>query len=130
MQVSFKLTALGGAAWEKVAEADWQHMVYDCGDLSHEELISASRDRLIAYMGWYPEIYRKRIQLETVTWQMHTEFEVLYWKRLPFVYHVSFGAQSANPRWRGTEPKWFSDWRSRVLSWHKEPWDLPDWPSE
>jgi hypothetical protein len=130
MQVSFRLTALGGEAWERVAEPDWAHFVTESRDSTSGELISPDRDRLIAYMGWYPEIHRERIQLETVTWETHTNFEILYWKRLPFVYHASFGLQAAAARWASmAPPKWFRDWELSTASWYREPWSLSNWPT-
>ena len=94
-------------------------------------MISANRDLVIAYMGWYPEVNREQIQLETIKWQTHTDFDVLYWKRLPFVYHASFQVQPAEARWNGyREPQWFHDWWVSTCSWHKKPWELPNWPSE
>jgi hypothetical protein len=138
MQVSFKLTNHGGEAWEKVAEPDWGRFVsattYSAVQPQSEmagDLVSADRDLLIAYMGWYPEVNGEQIQLDTIKWQTHTDFEILYWKRLLFVYHASFQVRPAEPRWNGhREPHWFRDWWTSTCSWHKKPWQLPSWPPE
>jgi hypothetical protein len=72
MQVSFRLTRRGGEAWEKAAEPDWGHFIsvgtYSAagGQSEPGEVISANRDLVIAYMGWYPEVNREKIQLETI----------------------------------------------------------------
>jgi len=136
-RVHFQLTARGGEAWEKTAEPDWRRFVcvstYSApnGKSATGELISADRDLLLAYMGWYPEVNREQIQLDTIKWQTHTDFEILYWKRLPFVYHASFQVRPAEARWNGyREPEWFRDWWFSTSSWHKEPSQLPNWGSE
>ena len=128
--VTFEVTPLGGAAWERVAEPDWLHILTESRDSTSGELTSPDRDLLIAYMGWYPELNRERILLETVRWQTHSNHKILYWKRLPFVYHASFGLQPTNPRWETDELNWFRQWRWSALTWHKNPWELPDWPSQ
>lgn len=135
MKVSFKLTDQGGAAWEEVAEPDWGRYIsvstYSGDEPQDGELVSADRDLLIAYMGWYPEVNGEQIQLDTIKWQTHTDFEVLYWKRLPFVHHASFKVLPAQARWNSyREPEWFQDWWVSTRSWHKQPWELPNWPSE
>jgi hypothetical protein len=138
MQVSFELTALGGEAWEKIAEPDWARYVSTStifspyGDPSPAvgDVISADRDLVIAYMGWYPQVNGEQIQLETIRWQTHTDFEILYWKRLPFVHHASFRVRTVEERWGEGQPKWFRDWWLSTRSWHKKPWNLPGWPSE
>lgn len=141
MQVSFKLTSLGGEAWEKIASPDWTHYVSEStvfpalDDQNHEaladgDLTSADRDRIIAYMGWYPEVRGEYIEVDTVNWQTHTDFEILYWKRVPFVHHASFRVRVAEGRWqRCLAPKWFGDWWASTRKWHIEPWDLSNWPS-
>lgn len=136
MQVRFKLTSRGGEAWEKNAEPKWGRFIsvgtYSAAQSQSEpgEVISANRDLVIAYMGWYPEVNREEIQLDTIKWQTHTDFEVLYWKRLPFVYHASFQVRPAEARWNGWEPQWLQDWWVSTRLWHKQPWELPNWPSE
>jgi hypothetical protein len=138
MQVSFKLSNLGGEAWEQMAKPTWTRYVSastvfpTSGTLTPAdgELISADRDLVIAYMGWSREVGGEQIDLETVTWQTHADFEIAYWKRLPFVYHASFKVQPADSRWRNIEPNWFRDWRASTCSWHREPWNLPGWPAE
>jgi hypothetical protein len=134
-RVYFQLTAHGGEAWEKVAEPDWGRYIsastYSGVGPQDGELVSADRDLLIAYMGWYPEVNGEQIQRDTITWQTHTDFEVLYWKRLPFVHHASFKVLPAQARWNNyREPQWFRDWWVSSCSWHKKPWELPSWPSE
>jgi hypothetical protein len=130
MQVSFKLTARGGEAWESIAESDWNNILTVSMDRDSGDLCSPNRDLLMAYMGWYQEIGQQRIPPETINWQTHADFEILYWKRLPLVYHTSFTLEPAEPRWSNREPKWFREWSISAMTWHKKPWDLPGWPSE
>jgi len=129
MQVSFRLTALGGEAWERIAQPDWARYVSVSTVSTSGDLISANRDLLVAYMGWYPEVNGEQIQLKTLGWQTHTNFEIVYWRRLPFVYHASFEVQPAKARWVSEEPNWFRDWLVSTCTWYKKPWSLLNWPT-
>ena len=130
MQVNFELTPLGGEVWERVAQPDWSRIFTARGDSTSAELISPDRDLLMALMGWHSEIHHgETIQRDTIGWQTHTDYEILYWKRLPSVYHASFGLQAAEAPRFGSEPEWFRDWYFLAVSWHRKPWDLPGWPS-
>jgi hypothetical protein len=135
-RVYFKLAASGGEAWERLAEPEWERFVsatatfpaYGESGPAEGELISADRDVLLAWMGWYPEVRREKILIETVKWQTQTDFEALYWKRLPFVYRATFEVEIAKERWNSHKiPHWFWDWWTRSLHWYKQPWELPDW---
>ena len=130
MDVHFKVTPHGGEVWEKLAQPDWARYVSALGDMISGDLISANRDLLFAYMGWYLELHGEEILRETIEWQTHTDFAIVYWKRLPSVYHASFQVQLAERCWAAGEPQWFRDCRSSIHSWHTQPWNLPDWPSE
>lgn len=130
MQVSFKLTARGGEAWESAAEPDWNNILTVSMDHDSGDLYSPHRHLLMAWMGWCQEIGQQWIPAETINWQTHADFEILYWKRLPLVYHASFTLQPAGPRWSNQEPKWFREWYISAITWHKKPWDLTGWPSE
>jgi len=129
IQVSFELTALGGETWERFSEPDWAHIVVERRDATSSELISPDRHKLMAYMGWYPEIHHEKILCETVEWHTQTRFPILYWRRLPFVHHASFKVVSAEARWGVAAPAWFREWQFASTSWHKDPWDLPGWHS-
>jgi len=83
----------------------------------------------MAYMGWYPKLHEQQITLESIRWQTHPDFKVLYWKPLPLVYQVSFSLKPGEARWISS-PKWFQDWWLSVVSWYKKPWELAGWPSE
>jgi hypothetical protein len=132
MQVNFKLTPSGGAAWERMAEPDWAHILTVSVGTESGDLFSPDRDLLMAYMGWYQEIEAQRIQLETIAWQSHSDFPILYWKRIPVVYQASFPLQPAEnptqPKWFRS-PQWFREWYTSAITWHKQPWDLSGWYS-
>jgi hypothetical protein len=132
MQVYFKLTPSGGAAWERMAEPDWAHILTVSVDAESGDLFSPDRHLLMAYLGWYPEIEAQRIQLKAISWQTHSDFQVLYWKRIPLVYQASFTLHSAEgsiePEWHRT-PQWFREWYTSAITWHKQPWELASWPS-
>ncbi len=130
-QVGFKLTELGGEAWERVAEPDWGRFFTQFSDYKTGELTSPDLNLLMARMDWFRELSGEQIQPDTITLQTQSDYPILYWKRLPHVYQAAFSVEAAEPRWangRIGEPKWFREWWSSVGSWHKKPWELPDWP--
>jgi hypothetical protein len=124
MQVSYKLTAAGGEAWEEMAEPDWPHILTVSVDTEAGDLFSPDRHLLMAYMGWYQEIEAERIRRDSIAWQMHSDFEIVYWKRLPVVYQASFLLQPAEggsgPQW-SRAPQWFREWYLSAITWHKQP---------
>jgi hypothetical protein len=130
MQVYFELTPRGGEAWEKIARPDWSRCVSVSSDLTMGELISPNRDLLFAYLGWFRELQGEKILRETIDWKARKDFKIVYWKRLPFVYHASFQVQPVERPWLAGEPQWFRDCRKSVQSWYTEPWNQPDWPVE
>lgn len=130
MKVSFKLTARGGEAWERIAQPDWNNFFTVSMDCDSGDLYSSNRHLLMAYMGWYQEIGQQQIPPVTIHWQTHADFEILYWKRLPLVYQASFTLQSAKRRWPSQEPEWFREWYISAITWYKKPWELPGWPSQ
>jgi hypothetical protein len=136
-QVDFRLTARGGESWEKLARPEWNRFISGFsepveggdGEEMTGDLISPDRNLLIAYMGWYREVNGEEIHLETIEWETHADHEVLYWKRLPFVYHAHFRVAYSKSRWKHyIAPNWFDDWWQRSGHWHKHPWELPGWP--
>ncbi len=131
MNVSFELTQLGGQTWEELAEPDWAHFIlgWTASDYSGE-LFSPDRDRLIAYMGWYPEVNGERIRLDTVEWHIEKDFAVLYWKYLSSVHRATFTVDPTDSCWGPMGPDWFRNWHSSTVSWYTHPWDLPGWPSD
>ena len=138
LQADFKLTALGGEAWEKVAGPEWGRFIaaYTTSPAYGEagpwegELFSPNRDLMLAWTGWYPEIRHEKILTENIKWGSHSDFEVLYWKRLSFVHRATFHVESSEERWDSYKvPQWFWDWWTHSLHWHKQPWELPGWPS-
>jgi hypothetical protein len=129
-QVTFTLTHLGGEAWERLAEPQWVRFLSGGIDLDgFAELVSPNRELLVAYMGWYPELKRIRVRWQTVELQSLENLEVLYWKRLPSVYRVTFSVEPADPCWGPIQPRWFQDWHHSIMRWYTKPWELADWPS-
>lgn len=132
MQVYFKLTPSGGVAWERIAEPDWAHILSVSVGAESGDLFSPDRHLLMAYLGWYREIEAQRVQLEAISWQTHSDFQILYWKRIPLVYQASFTLQppegAIKPEWYRA-PRWFREWYASATTWHKQPWELAGWPS-
>lgn len=129
-RICFELTPRGGAAWESLAEPDWAHILVESSDLECCDLFSPDRNQLMAHMGWYSDARGQAIDLETVQVSARTDFSILYWKRLPSVYHASFRFKPRSKDGERGKPlysfSWFKDWAA--LRWHRDPWDLPSWP--
>jgi len=142
-EISFELTDDGGRAWESAASPRWHHMADGSALFSSEEAdlfrwewtwFSQDRQQLMAVLGWYPAVQQEQIDLSTVNWELHAEYQVKYWKRLSNVHVVTFRSRSASdslPPWsRGIEPGWFTDWRISRHNWYRKPWDMEGWPPE
>lgn len=130
--VRFKLTALGGAAWERIAEPAWFHFFDQRYDLETGEMYSQDLTLLLARLGWCNELDGARININTIELQAHPEFQVLYWKTLLNVFRATFSLENAESRWlngRIGEPKWFTRWWHSTTQWYIEPRNVPGWPS-
>ena len=141
-EVSFELTEDGGREWERVAAPDWRQMDEGSGIVAAEDdqatlrdwtWFSQDRDRLMAVLGWYPMVQDEQIDVATIRWEIHSEYEVKYWKRLSNVHVVNFRSSSQREpirRWvpRGVEPQWFTAWRISRDNWYRKPWDMEGWP--
>lgn len=114
----------------------WERFIAACTTCPEDspwegDMFSPDRHLLFAWMGWYPEVRHEKILLDSVQWESCQDFEVLYWKHLPLVHRVTFLVESAEPRWKSYKvPEWFDAWWTQSLHWHKQPWELPSWPSE
>jgi len=131
--VKFKLTNLGGDAWERIAEPAWDHFFDQRSDDETGELYSQDLTLLVARLGWFIELAGSQIDINTIKLRTHSKYQILYWKMLPNVHHATFSLKYAEPRWTSPgnlEPKWFWDWWTSTTDWHKKPWDLPNWPSQ
>jgi hypothetical protein len=121
-----------GEAWEKLAQPDWAHFFDQSDDEETGELTSHDLTLIMARTGWFPELAGQQIKAESVNVEEFTDYEILYWKRLPHVYHATFSCVLAEARWAGGwigEPKWFRDWWHATTTWYKKPWELEGWPS-
>jgi hypothetical protein len=130
------LTELGGAEWEKVAEPDWNRFFTQFSDYSTGgELNSPNLNLLMARLGWFSQLSDERVLLNTVHLQVLADYEILYWKRLPLVYHVEFSTerqdqpgQAGNPSFLAQEPNWVTHWWLSGDRCYRKPWELPEWP--
>jgi hypothetical protein len=130
--VTFKLTALGGDAWERIAKPAWDQFFDQRSDYETGELYSQNLTLLMARLGWFSELTDTQIDINTIDLQIHPEFQMLYWKKLPNVYRATFSLEWTEPRWTNGgigEPKWFRDWWHSTTRWYIQPWNLPGWPS-
>jgi hypothetical protein len=133
LQITFGLTATGGEAWERIAEPHWANFFTQFSDFKSGELSSQNLALLMARLGWLQELNGEQIKPDSIKLEKHAEYQILYWKRLPKVYRAEFSISPGEPRWdrgRNGEPKWFRNWWWSMARWHREPWDLPGWPSE
>lgn len=134
-RVRFQLTAAGGQEWERLAEPDWSSFFTQSGDeaTGDVELGSPNLNLLMARMGWFRGLNGERIKVETVRLETCSNYQILYWKRLPLVYRALFSVESGKPHRTGErrdEPAWFRAWWNSTDSWYRKPWELPNWPTE
>lgn len=129
--LNLSLSPLGGDAWEQKAKPDWQRLVtLSVADIEGE-LMSANLDKLIAYLGWCNETIGRNIRRETIDIKALSDHNILYWKRLPVVYHSSFEMHPHQESDGREAPGWFQDWEtSTSLAWCTQPWELPEWPAK
>ena len=135
LEVSFSMTTLGGATWERLAQPDWGRILVEWTNdpFTPEavcEIFSPDIDLIMARMGWFPELTRTSVVFDTVTFEKLADHQILYWKRLPSVSRTTFSLEDAEPRWGYLAPKWFQDWWSSSDHWYKAPWELPGWPPQ
>jgi len=136
LQVSFELTSEGGRVWESDAEPNWDRCFTQSTGDADCELVSSNLDRIMAVIGWFPEIVGGRVDVNSIRIQRLDDSPILYWKHLPSVFKANFAFDKTDPRWSSDgpawprEPKWFHDWRVATASWYRKPWEMPAWPSE
>lgn len=133
LEVTFELTPLGGDLWEKTAEPEWNRFFIEFHGSKTGEVASQNLNLLMARIGWFQELSEARILPNTIRVKKHSEYPILYWKRLPNVYRAEFLLEPAQARWHhglNGEPEWFREWRGSTVDWYRHPWDLPTWPRE
>lgn len=137
--LSFKLTTAGGEEWEKMARPCWDEMDDGFAEVIGSDgglvrwtwtFFSQNYDRLMAVIGWFPWIEGHEVDLNTVSWKLHADHEVRYWKRLPNVHVATFQAwQSDSARDCRLSPAlWIETWSRTRFDWYRKPWDLEGWP--
>jgi hypothetical protein len=123
----WRMTSLGGEAWEGRAKPEWNRYVSTLTDDQFGDIWSANRDLLMAELGWYRELNSVKVACDTVRVEVLHDHPIMYWKVLPLVYHAAFSC-TPDAYARPTDwPRWFRDWRLSQSQWHKKPWDLPGW---
>lgn len=126
----WRITALGGGAWEKLAEPDWNRYVSTLTDDSSGEIWAADRDLLMAELGWYRELNSVVVDRATIRAMVLHNYAITYWKISPRVYHAAFSCAPDRDARPADWPRWFRDWWLSKNRWHQEPWELPDWPTD
>jgi hypothetical protein len=125
----WRMTSLGGEAWERLAKPDWNRYVSTLTDDQFGDTWSANRDLLMAELGWYRELNSMKVDRGTVRVELLHDHPIMYWKVLSLVYHAAFSC-TPDADARPTDwPKWFRDWWLSRNQWHKDPWELPSWPT-
>jgi hypothetical protein len=125
----WKMTALGGDAWEKLAKPDWNRFVSTETDDQFGDIWSANRDLLMAELGWYRELNSVKVDRSTIRIEPLQNKAITYWKVLPLVFHATFFCTPDTDSRPTDWPRWFRDWWISKNQWYNEPWDMPHWPS-
>ena len=124
----WRMTALGGDAWERLAKPNWNRYGPTLTDDYFGDIWSANRDLLMAELGWYRELTSAKVDRDSVRIEVVDSHPITYWKYLPLVYHAAFSctpdADASPLDW----PKWFREWWLSQNQWYKKPWELPGWP--
>jgi hypothetical protein len=124
----WRMTVLGGDAWERLARPDWNRYVSTETDDQRGDIWSANRDLLMAELGWYRELTSAKVNRDSVRIEVVDNHPITYWKVLPLVYHAAFSCTSDADASPMDLPEWFRDWWISQNQWYKEPWELPGWP--
>jgi len=135
-RIEFALTESGGALWESIANPDWGRFYGELSDYEAGEMVSPDLTLLMARMGWSSELLGDRtIEIQSIELEKHSDFPILYWKKLPHVYRATFKCHLAEARWKQPahadhpiEPDWFREWWPTTVTFYMKPWELPDWP--
>jgi hypothetical protein len=128
-----QLTALGGAAWERLAQPDWNRFVTILtGGDEPGEAWSADFNLLMAELGWCRELNGVEIDRNTISVDLLYDHPITYWKFLPVVHRATFECRWVESHWpdgRIVPPEWFRQWWMSLSEWHTMPWKLPIWPN-
>jgi hypothetical protein len=128
------LTPLGGEAWERMGNPDWDRFLFYSVLVPDKELrvsatlASRNKDLLMAYLGWFERLESADVNWETLRIETHSNYAVTYWKRLDGVHEATFdGIYHLPERYA---PAFVSDWMHSLSKWRLRPWDRPDWAEE
>jgi hypothetical protein len=135
-RVEFALTELGGALWESAANPKWEHFYEQSSDYQTGDAVSPDLTLLMARLGWFPELSSdQRIDIESLSVEEHTDYQILYWKKLPHVFRATFKCHRSEARWKQQgrtgyplEPEWFRRWWPSTVRFYTHPWELLEWP--
>lgn len=117
MDLRYRLTQSGGAAWEDFACPKWDWFLRgprprngsDAGaEIVSESARAANRDCLERYLTYFDAICGKLIE-ETVRFEESSPFKATYWKTLPSGWSVQFCYHPRKVIER-TESRRFLDW--------------------
>jgi hypothetical protein len=129
----WQLTAVGGEAWERLAQPDWnRYFTILTGGEQLGEAWSANFDLLMAVLGWCRELNGVEIDRTTINLEVLHDSPITYWKLLPVVHRASFESKWVESCWvydRHDHPEWFHQWWISQGEWYKKPWKLPIWPN-
>jgi hypothetical protein len=128
------MTTLGGEAWERMANPQWDRFLYFSCLLPDNELrvsatiASRNSDVVMAYLGWFDRLESVDVNWETLRIETYSNYAATYWKRLNGVHEVTIdGIYHLPERYA---PKFVSDWVHSLSNWRLRPWERPDWLSE
>jgi hypothetical protein len=127
----WQLTAVGGEAWERLAQPNWNRYVEILTGKESGEAWSANLDLLMAEIGWCRELNGVEIDRSTVSLELLHDHPITYWKFLPVVHRAAFECRWVESHWpdgRIVPAEWFQQWWISQSEWYKKPWKLSIWP--
>jgi hypothetical protein len=127
----WQLTAVGGEAWEGLAQPDWNRYYATLTGEESGEAWSANFDLLMAKLGWCRELNGVELDRSTITLELLSDYPITYWKFLPLVHRAAFECRRVESCWvykPEDRPEWFHRWWISQGEWYKMPWKLAIWP--
>lgn len=121
LDLTYGLTAHGGARWEAVSQPDWTHFVSVSYGSDDAELIGLDRQIVERYLAWqhyhWPEMV---VSAATIVWDVLTPWAATYWKQLPGGHRVRYKLRHQPRVWVETPPQ-ISAWFQGLAHWYTHP---------
>jgi hypothetical protein len=120
----YRLTATGGAEWERAARPDWngyvEYRTWPEGDVAERSIVCADPSRAEHYLAYQRAVWLKQdaVAEESVVREVFRPWQATYWKVLPEAYVIRFRTPQDAGRYPACAEAARWDYR-----WHGDPWE-------